>query len=146
MKKYIALVLPVLLFTVLAAPIVQAQVGNCRVRADLTADEVTALSGGTQTAGVAAGTSLSLTGSTAGDNSLLCGFSLIKWLANILFVVIIVVAVLLFAFAAFLFVTSNDDPRKRERAKSFLIWAIVGLLVASLARLIPGIAQTLLVS
>lgn len=145
-KKYIVFVLPVLMFALLAAPMVQAQVGTCRVRADLTAAEVTALTGGAQTAGVPAGTSLDLTGSTAGDNSLLCGFSLIKWVANVLFVIIIVVAILLLAYAAFLFVSSGGDPKKRDKAKSVLIWAIVGLLVASLARLIPGIAQTLLVS
>lgn len=123
-----------------------AQTSSCRVRADVTAEEVTALTGGAQTAAVTAGSSLDLTGANSGDNALVCGFSLIKWITNILFVVIIAVAILLFAYAAFLFVTAGDNADKKARAKTFLIWAIVGLIVASLARLIPGIAQTLLVS
>ncbi|MEX0877747.1 MAG: hypothetical protein WDZ40_02675 [Candidatus Spechtbacterales bacterium] len=123
-----------------------AQTTTCRVRADVTEGEVNALTGGAQTATVIAGSSLNLTGANAGDNALICGFSLIKWITNILFVVIIAVAILLFAYAAFLFVTAGDNPDKKTRAKTFLIWAIVGLIVASLARLIPGIAQTLLVS
>lgn len=145
MKKYIVFVLPVLLVALLAAPVVQAQASTCRVRADLSVTEVTALTGGAQTAGIVAGTSLDITDATSGDNALLCGFSLIKWVANVLFTIIIVVAILLLAYAAFLFVSSGGDPKKRDKAKGVLIWAIVGLLVASLATLIPNIAQSLLV-
>ena len=119
---------------------------SCQVRALVTGTEAEALTGGNIISDVPAGTNLDLTGASAGDHSLICAFSLIKWITNILFVVIIVVAILLFAYAAFLFVTSAGDERKRDRAKMFLIWAIVGLLVASLARLIPNVAQSLLIS
>ncbi|MDX1608109.1 MAG: hypothetical protein R3251_02785 [Candidatus Spechtbacterales bacterium] len=123
-----------------------AQASNCNVRALVTGTEAEALTGGLITTDVPAGTSLPLDGADAGNNALICGFSLVKWVTNILFVVIIAVAILLFAYAAFLFVTAGDNEEKKTRARTFLIWAIVGLIVASLARLIPGIAQTLLIS
>ena len=124
----------------------QTGASSCNVRALVTGTEAEALTGGNIVSDVPAGSSLDLTGANAGDHALICGFSLVKWVTNILFVVIIAVAILLFAYAAFLFVTAGDSDEKKERARTFLIWAIVGLIVASLARLIPGIAQTLLIS
>ncbi|MEX0869839.1 MAG: hypothetical protein WDZ39_00190 [Candidatus Spechtbacterales bacterium] len=125
----------------------QAQANECRVRADVTSNQVETLSGGSQTGDRTAGTTLPVGDDPdAGDNALICTFSLLLWLTNILFVIIIAVAILLFAYAAFLFVTAGENANKRNKAKMFLIWAIVGLVIASLARLIPGIAMSLLVT
>ncbi|MEX0869838.1 MAG: hypothetical protein WDZ39_00185 [Candidatus Spechtbacterales bacterium] len=125
----------------ITTPSADAQTATtCRVRADITADEASELAGRSRS-GVTRGTSLSLTGTAAGENGIICMYSLVKWVANVIFLAITVIAVLMIAYASFLFVTSADNAQKRNRGKQALLWAIVGLILASIAKLIPPIVM-----
>ena len=137
-----------LIFSLLALPAfaqtnVVNQASSCKVRATVTSAEVQAITGSAGSYGP--GQTLGLTGNNAGDHALICGFSLIKWVANIIFAVLISIAVLMIAYAAFLFVRSGDDTQTRLKARRVLLWAVVGLIVASIARLIPNIAMSVIV-
>jgi membrane-associated HD superfamily phosphohydrolase len=115
---------------------------NCTVRADLTASEVTEISGGEKTDAIdAGGTPLDL---NDGASSLLCTFSLIKYIANILFLVVTAVAVLLLFYAAFLYVTAGANTARTTQGKQVLMYAIIGLLLAAVARVIPSVVQGLI--
>jgi len=50
-----------------------------------------------------------------------------------LFVVLVAISIVFIIFAAYTFVTSGGDPGKAETARTTLVYAIVGLIVAFLA-------------
>lgn len=138
------------LFGLLWAGFASAQIGSatsCRLRANVSASEAQELTGNPAAVARTGGVDLDLTTpSTAGENALICSYGFIKWMTRILFVVILAVAVLLLGWASFLFVTAGQDPTKAGRARMVIIWAVVGLMVAAVAYLIPNIARGLLVN
>lgn len=138
---FIALSLFGLLFASFAFAQVQAAT-ECTLRADITAAENTAITG-TGIAPVLAG-NLDLTGPEAGTNALLCSYGLVKWASNILFVILFTVAILFLAWAAFLFITAGQNPDRAKQARQYIIYAVVGLIIAALARVIPAIARGLI--
>jgi hypothetical protein len=117
---------------------------QCTVRATVTAQEATTLTAGTLTADQPAGTVLLLSGPDAGNNSLICTFSIIKFIANILFIIILAIAVILLFYAAFLYVTAGADTARAGTARQILLYAIIGLILAAVARIIPIIVQGLI--
>ena len=117
---------------------------GCLLRAGVSAGDANDLTG--KTVGVhPSGTYLSLgVQAEAGDHTLICSYGLIKFATNLLLAVVLVVATLLIAYAAFLFVTAGQSPDKRTKARDFLLFAIVGLIVAALASMIPTIVRGLI--
>ena len=51
-------------------------------------------------------------------------------ITNYLFGILLATAVIFFIIAGFNFVTAQGDPEKVKRARDFVLWAIIGLLVA----------------
>jgi hypothetical protein len=60
-------------------------------------------------------------------------WSLFNHILDFLWPLFIAVAVLMFIFAGFTFLTANGDPGKVKTAQHAIIWAIVGVVVALLA-------------
>ncbi len=121
---------------------------NCRIRVTVTHDEAHSLTGeGTTVGEHPSGSNLDLTSNqaggenTAGDHGLICVFAIIKFITRIVFFVLTAIATLFIAVAAFLFVTSGGNPSKSNKAKSMLVYAIIGLVVAGIARAIPAIVR-----
>ena len=56
---------------------------------------------------------------------------------NTMFYVLIAVSVIMVLWAAFLYVTAGDDPKKPSEAKMLLLYAAIGLIVGLLAKGIP---------
>ncbi|MBU3964452.1 hypothetical protein KJ562_01890 [Patescibacteria group bacterium] len=56
----------------------------------------------------------------------------------------IVVVVLMLMISAYMFVTAGGSPEQVGKAKNFLIYALIGLAVAVLARGLVGIVLTML--
>lgn len=56
----------------------------------------------------------------------------------------IVVVVLMLMISAYMFVTAGGNPEQVTKAKNFLIYALIGLAVAVLARGLVGIVLTML--
>lgn len=75
---------------------------------------------------------------------LLCTLGVIKQIADLLFLLVTILAVAAIVYSAFLFLTSAGDPTKTGAAKNWLLYAIVGLVIAVIARIIPAVAITLL--
>lgn len=73
-------------------------------------------------------------------------FHVIKRAANIIFTVLIIVAVIFILLAAFQFITGGGDAEQITSARGKLIWAAVGIGVAFLAQAVPTLLQGFLTS
>lgn len=126
---------------------------DCRLRADISVKEYKAITGKDAPEGVEFtandNPTLKLDGSdddvrTAGDNALLCAFGLIKWASTILLALISIVAAIMIMLAAFFFITAGQNIQRSAKARSFIAYAVLGLIVAGLAAVIPTIALSIL--
>ena len=63
---------------------------------------------------------------------------------NLLFTILIVISVIFIILAAFQFVTAGGDPNGVLMARQKLIWAAVGIIVATLARAIPTVVNNII--
>ncbi len=68
-----------------------------------------------------------------GANGVLCT------VFNILFIVLIILVVIFILLAAFKYLTAAGDPEKVKAASHQLLYAVVALVVAFLAKVLPGI-------
>jgi hypothetical protein len=62
-----------------------------------------------------------------------------SWMLGIL----LVVGVIFVIYAAFLYLTSGGEEEKVKKAKNFIIYAIIAIIVGVLAKTIIGLAQGL---
>lgn len=62
----------------------------------------------------------------------------ITWIFGIL----LVLAVIFLLYAAFLYLTSGGDAEKTEKAKSFLLYAIIAIVIAVLSRGIVALVRS----
>ena len=56
--------------------------------------------------------------------------------------VIFALAVIMFLYAAFLFLTGGGNEETTKKARSYLIYAVIGLIVALFAFNLPGIIRS----
>lgn len=131
---------------------------KCTLRATLTNDEVAKLAPKDEaypSATIGDNTDLAMAGSTLGESGsgalyvtnnwgILCSYGVIKQITNILFLVVSILAVAMIVFAAFLYLSGKGDPTKVKEAHQALMFAVVGILVATAAKLIPAIALGLI--
>lgn len=70
-----------------------------------------------------------------GDLEICCDEdSLLNNIADWLFVILIVIAAIAIIIAAYLFVTAAGDPDKTKKARDFVLYALIGVLVAFAAK------------
>lgn len=62
--------------------------------------------------------------------------------ANVMFAILIALAAAFIIYAGFNFVTAAGDPEKAEKARSAIIFAIIGIVIAILAKGIVAFVQT----
>lgn len=77
----------------------------------------------------------------AGPQTKVALLGVINTAANWIFTIFVIVAVLFIILAAFQFVTSGGDAAKVGEARQKLIWAIVGIAIAVIARGVPVVIQ-----
>lgn len=70
--------------------------------------------------------------------------SLVEGITNWIFALLLVVAVIFIVLAGFQFIVGGGDPQAVAQARTKLIWAVVGILVAVLARGIPVAIRSLI--
>ena len=73
-----------------------------------------------------------------------CVFSSISLVVNWIFFALIVVSVLMGVYGAFEIVTSGGNAEKVDSGRKFILYAIIGLVVAFLIRSVPFIAKTII--
>ncbi|MBI2451165.1 MAG: hypothetical protein HYV52_02400 [Parcubacteria group bacterium] len=60
-------------------------------------------------------------------------FAIIKNISNVLIAFIFAISVIVILYAAFLYVTAGGDPEATNKARTILIYGIVGIAVAALS-------------
>jgi len=70
--------------------------------------------------------------------------SLVDIVFSILWPVAVAFFIVMFVIAAFQFFTAQGDPEKVKSARNFVIWGVVGVVVALLAWSIPFIVRNTL--
>src|SRR3989344_3834140 len=61
-------------------------------------------------------------------------FNLICSATNLLFTLIVVLSIIIFLYAAFLFLTGGGSDDKTKQARQYLLYGIIGIIVALLAK------------
>ena len=63
---------------------------------------------------------------------------------NLLFTVLLIVAVIFIVLAAFTYVTGGGDPENVSKASRQILWAVVAVVVATFAKILPVVASNFL--
>jgi heme/copper-type cytochrome/quinol oxidase subunit 2 len=70
--------------------------------------------------------------------------ALINSIINIIFMVGVIVAPIMFIVAGFFFLTAAGNPQQLEKAKKTMLWTAVGLFIILFAKGIISVLQSLL--
>lgn len=73
-----------------------------------------------------------------------CLLNTIYTVTNWVFYIMTLIAVLFIIFGGFTVLTSAGDPTKATKGKSMLTYAVIGLAIALVAKLIPSLARFIL--
>ena len=57
------------------------------------------------------------------------------------FYVLIAIVAVMIVFGGFYFVTAAGDPERATKGRQFIVYALIGLVIALLARLIPALVR-----
>ena len=68
--------------------------------------------------------------------------SIITNILNIIWPAFIGLSVIMIIISGFLFITSGGDPEKVGKARTAMLWAVVGIVVAIVAYSVPFIVKT----
>jgi len=71
-------------------------------------------------------------------------FNVVYNVTNWIFFIMTIVAVLMIVFGGFTYITAAGDPAKAGKGKSILTYAIIGLAIALIAKLIPSLVRFIL--
>jgi|GEM_PF-2132432 len=103
------------------------------------------------TIGPTATTPCSLRNSTGGvsatvqfhsdDWAMICAIGTIYTVTNWIFFIMMVLAVVLGVIGGFIYATAGGDPSKAGKGKTIIIFAIIGLAIALVARFIPPVVK-----
>lgn len=72
------------------------------------------------------------------DWAVICMLHTVHYVINWIFYIIIIAVGIMILYAAFLYLTSQGDPEKPQKANKLITYAIIGLVIALLARAIPA--------
>lgn len=70
--------------------------------------------------------------------------NILSTIADWMYTFALIVGVIMFMWGAFLYITANDDSEKMKKAKSTLIFGVIGLVVAMIATGIPEVIKAIL--
>ena len=114
---------------------------ECKVRSTVSVQEVRDLTGnhGSDVVGYYGGATINL--NTVDGGGLICTYAMIKAVTNWIFIAVLAVSVLMLAWASFLFVTGGSSQDKQKQARQIILFSVIGLMVALLARVVPSIVR-----
>jgi hypothetical protein len=73
------------------------------------------------------------------DWGTICLINTINTVVDWIFIFLIAIAVALIAIAGFLWMTAAGDPEKQGQARNMIVGAVIGIVIAILARLVPAL-------
>jgi hypothetical protein len=83
------------------------------------------------------------TGTPVVSGAICCLMSTINQIINWIFVILLTVAVLVAIIGAYNIITAGGSTEKVETGRKFIMYAIIGVIVAIFAKAIPAIAKML---
>jgi len=78
------------------------------------------------------------------DWGMVCLLNTVYTVTNWIFYIMTLVAVLMIVFGGFTYITAAGDPAKAGKGKSILTYAIIGLAIALIAKLVPSLVRFIL--
>ncbi len=72
---------------------------------------------------------------------MVCLFHTLYRITDWIFVILVILVALFVIIGAFMFVTSAGDPEKTKSGRLYIMWAAIGLLIAFLAKAVPGVVK-----
>jgi len=79
-----------------------------------------------------------------GKWGVVCAINTVNTIANWFFFILISVAFVFILYAGFLFMTAGTNPENKDKAGQMIAAALVGIVIAILARVIPGVITGIL--
>ncbi len=144
-KKFLPALVLISFLAVLAAPMIATAQGApadcCKIKRAITI-EGTACSAGAIVGPVVAET-CELGAVSCGSTywGMYCLLNTIYSVTDWIFVILVAAVALFVIMGAVSFLMSAGDPEKTKKGRDYILWAMVGLAVALLAKAIPGIAR-----
>lgn len=135
-KKFIPLFIPLLLvFGFFATSFAVAAdtyevMNTCKMARDITIGNVTC--------------SGTIDVDTNPSQGICCVLNTILRATDLIFAVLVVASSLMIAYGGFMIVTSQGSDEAWEKGKKIITFAIIGLIVAILSKVLPGVALALL--
>ena len=76
-----------------------------------------------------------------GQWGMICLVNTITYITNWIFYLLMIAVVLMFIIAGVMYLTAGAKPDNAKKAKSMMLYAILGLVVALVAKLIPSVVR-----
>ena len=76
-----------------------------------------------------------------GQWGMICLVNTITYITNWVFYLLMIAVVLMFIIAGVLYLTAGAKPENAQKAKSMMLYAILGLVVSLVAKLIPSVVR-----
>ncbi|MEK7813667.1 MAG: pilin, partial [Candidatus Desantisbacteria bacterium] len=93
---------------------------------------------------IASGTGADSSITASEDWGMICLLNTIYTVTNWIFYIMTLIAVLMIVFGGFTYITAAGDPAKAGKGKTILTYAIIGLAIALIAKLIPSLVRFIL--
>ena len=74
---------------------------------------------------------------------LCCVLNTLYNITDWVFVFLVAIAALFVVFGAFRYISSGGDPEKTKSGRNYILYAAIGLLIAFLAKAVPGLVKYL---
>ena len=80
---------------------------------------------------------------TAGTTSwgIVCLVNTVYKVTDIIFFIIFSISVVFIAIGAFFYLVSYGDPDKTAKGRNFIVYAMIGIIIAAFSRIIPAIVK-----
>ena len=153
MKKFLAILILVASAAVFVSPAMASISTNCcKIGRSFKFDTLDWNSGecygevGSSDCTDAAGNQLCTAANTTerSDWGVACMLNSVYNAINVVFAILLVVAVVLGLYGGYLFMTSAGDEKKVETARNYFFYGIIGLFIAFFARIIPSLVAMIL--
>ena len=72
---------------------------------------------------------------------MICLINMVYYVTNWIFCLMMIAVVILFVVAGAKYMMSSGDPEKTKGAKNTMIYAIIGLVIALIAKLVPSVVR-----